>query len=98
MARKSDKSWPEIATDSWTLGMQASSVIAMRSMRLMLGGASGEHEAKTMVEEKVNAALGFWPAMMRGGFNQSPEAMTTRALAHYSKPVRANQRRLSRKS
>ncbi|ANU07267.1 hypothetical protein A6F65_00957 [Paraurantiacibacter namhicola] len=90
---------PEAATrlwfDSMSLAMEASSVIWLRSWRMMAGGALAEREGQRMVDEKLAAAATFWPAMMMAA-PFSPAAFGTQALAHYAKPVRANRRRLSR--
>ncbi len=96
MTESTTKSWPELAFDGWVLGTQMGAVIWLRSMRLMAGGKLAEVEAKRMVSEKVTASMTLLPALMAGGMNQTAEAMTSRAIAHYAKPVRANQRRLSR--
>ena len=91
-----EKSWPQLAFDSWMLAGETSMVIWLRSMRLMMGGRLAEREAERMISEKlvVNAAL--MPAMMAGGLHQSAQDVMARAIAHYRKPVRANRRRLSR--
>ena len=89
-------SWTRLAFDTWALSMEASYVIWLRSMRIMAGGKLAESEAERMVSEKMTAAITLWPAMMAGGFDQSAEEATGRALAHYGKPVRANRKRLSR--
>lgn len=95
MPRKTPTSWPEIAAETMFLGMEASSVIWLRSMRLMAGGRSAEREARRMVEEKLVAGAMLGPALMAKG---TTDAMTATAatLAHFGKPVRANRRRLSR--
>lgn len=96
MTNSTTKSWPELAVDGWLLGAQMGSVIWLRSMRLMGGGRLAEVEAQRMVSEKFTAGMTLLPALMAGGMSQTAEAMTGRAIAHYAKPVRANQRRLSR--
>ena len=39
------------------LAIELSSVIAMRTMRLMSGGVAATHEARLMVSEKMDAAF-----------------------------------------
>ena len=90
------KSWPELAIEGWVLGAEMSAVIWLRSLRMMTGGRLATREAERMVGEKVTAALGLVPAIMAGGLGQSAEEATSRAMAHYRKPVRANRKRLSR--
>jgi hypothetical protein len=38
MPRTSPKTWPDLAFASWTLMGEASMVVWLRSMRLMMGG------------------------------------------------------------
>ena len=98
MPRSNTKSWPELACAGWMLMGEASLVIWLRSMRLMMGGPLAQREAERMVAEKLAANLSLIPAVLAGGLTQTPEAAATRALAHYERPVRANRRRLSRES
>ena len=90
------KSWPELAIEGWMLGAEMSAVIWLRSLRMMTGGRLATREAERMVGEKVTAAMTLVPAILAGGLGQSAEEATGRAIAHYSKPVRANRKRLSR--
>lgn len=96
MSRKPTQSWPELALSSWLLMGEASLVIWLRSMRLMMGGPAAAHEAQRMLTEKFAANMTLLPALIAGGTNQSPEDVSAAALAHYARPVRANRRRLSR--
>ena len=99
MPRQSKKpaqtSWPELAFESWLLTGEASLVIALRSMRLMMGGPIAAREAQRMVSEKLAATMTLGTALMAGGLAQTPEALGAATLAHYARPVRANRRRLS---
>ena len=98
------KTWPELAFDSWLLMGEASMVVWLRSMRLMMGGPLAAREAERMVSEKIAASLTLMPALMpvlmpilvSGGAARSGEALGAATLAHYARPVRANRRRLSR--
>ncbi|MEL7690678.1 hypothetical protein [Citromicrobium bathyomarinum] len=96
MTKATPKTWPELAVESWMLGAEMGMVIWLRTLRMMSGGKIAEREARLMVSEKMTAAMTLMPALMAGGANQSAEKTTSRALAHYGKPVRANRRRLSR--
>ena len=99
MTRKTSAHPAQFAFDSWMLGMEAANVIWLRSMRMMGGGALAQREAQLMVSEKLTAGASLpfvlWPLIASGA---QPETVAKKALAHYSKPVRANQRRLSRAS
>ena len=90
------KTWPELMVEGWLLGAEMSAVIWMRSLRMMTGGALAQREAQRMVTEKMTAGMTLLPAIMAGGVNQSAEEATSRAIAHYRTPVRANRRRLGR--
>lgn len=96
MTKPTIKTWPELAYEGWLLGAEMNMVIWQRSVRMMLGGKRAEREAMRMVSEKVTTAMTLMPALMAGGLSQSPEETATRTLAHYSRPVRANRKRLSR--
>jgi hypothetical protein len=85
------KGWPELAIDSWMLGMDAASVMWLRSLRLMAGGPAAEREARRMITEKLTAAATL-PAAI--GTATAAEAIAAATLDHYGKPVRANRRRL----
>ena len=94
--KSSAKTWPELAIEGWVLGAEMSAVIWLRSLRMMTGGRLASSEAERMVGEKITAAMTLVPAILAGGLGQSAEEATGRAIAHYSKPVRANRKRLSR--
>lgn len=98
MTRAATKTWPELALSTWLLMGEASLVIWMRSARLMMGGAQASREAELMVTEKIAANMALLPALMSGGAAQTAEALSARTLSHYGKAVRANRRRLSRRS
>jgi hypothetical protein len=87
----------QIGADAFRLWADASSVVMLRSVRMMQGGVTAEKEAKLMVDEKLraNAMLGFamWPLLVSGA---APEALAKAAIGHYQKPVGANRRRLSK--
>ncbi|MGX7896934.1 hypothetical protein [Tsuneonella sp. HG222] len=86
----------DLWVDAWMLSFEAASVVWLRSLRMMSGGAIAEREGQRMISEKITASAMFWPAMIWGGALSSPEAFGTKALAHYAVPIRANRRRLSR--
>ena len=88
--------WTRLMIDSWTLGLEASQVMWLRSMRLMGGGALAEREASRMMSEKWAAGMTLLPFLALGGMGQSAEQLSRRTLDHYSPKVKANRRRLSR--
>jgi hypothetical protein len=85
-----------LAFDSWMLGAEAASVIAMRTARLAMGGAAAQAEAQRMVSEKALAAFALGADLASGKLGSTPETIARRTVAHYGKRVRANRRRLSK--
>jgi hypothetical protein len=88
--------WFKVGVSAWSLGLEASSVIAMRSLKIAAGGPQGEAEAQRMVAEKIDASLALQAMAMTGALGASPAAMSAKTLAHYRKKVRANRRRLAK--
>jgi hypothetical protein len=80
------------------VGWDANLVVAMRLMRLAVGGALAQREAQRMVAEKIAAiaeaqAAAITKLIMGGGM----AAATKSASAIYQRKVRANRRRLTRR-
>lgn len=96
MARRKDP-WTSLAFDTWALGLEASSVIGLRMMKLAAGGAAAQAEAQLMVGEKVAAGLTLPMLAMTGQLGASAPAIASGSLAHLRKKVRANRRRLSKR-
>jgi hypothetical protein len=86
--------WMAIGFDAWKLGMDANSVIALRVAKIATGGSAGTVEAELMVAEKMKAAAQLQTAFMTGRLGTTPAVVAKTTLRHYSKKVRANQRRL----
>jgi len=96
--------WRRIVLNLWyayiraaQVGWDANLVVAMRLMRLAVGGALAQREAQRMVTEKVAAiaeaqAAAITKMIMGGGM----AAATKSASAVYQRKVRANRRRLTR--
>ena len=87
--------WFRIGFDAWSLGWEASSVIALRSLELATGGAT-DAETRRMVVEKIDAALALQAKAMTGALGFDPASIAARSLTHYRRRVRANRRRLSK--
>ena len=88
--------WLRVGWDAWSLILEASSVIGMRTARIALGGAAGEAEARRMVSEKIDATLSLQALAMTGGLGFTAPAVAAKTLAHYRGRVRANRRRLAK--
>ena len=88
--------WPMVALDSWMLANEAAWVISLRCAKLAAGGTVANREAVTMVAEKMQAQAELASALATGAFGSDPSQVASRTIAHYSKRVRANRKRLSR--
>lgn len=95
MAKRKDP-WTSLAFDSWSLGLEASTVIGLRMMKLAAGGAAARAEAQLMVGEKVASSLTLPMLAMTGQLGASGPAIAAGSLAHLRGKVRANRRRLSK--
>jgi hypothetical protein len=93
MARHS--SWFGASMDAWMLGIEASTVIGLRTMKIAAGGADGQAEASLMVTEKMESLWLLQARAMTGGLGTSPERAVSSTIAHYRRKVRANRRRLA---
>ena len=72
------------------LGLESQQVIALRMLRLALGGPAAQAEASRMWLEKFDAAAQAGERLMRGDPSE-------KLIAGYRRKVRANARRLSGK-
>jgi len=88
--------WIGIGLDAWRLGLEASTVVGLRTLRIAQGGEAGRLEAERMVSEKVEAGFALQALAMRGGLGLTPAAASARTLAHYRRKVSANRRRPTR--
>jgi hypothetical protein len=77
------KSWYDLAM----LNMEAQQVIALRMMKLAMGGAAGKRESHLMVSEKMIAGALASAQAMTG-------ASSTKIIKGYRRKVKANRRRL----
>ena len=93
MAR-SRNPWLKLGFDAWSLGLEASSVIGLRTLKLAAGGATAEIESRRMIEEKVKAGLEWQTKALTGGLGVTPHRAAAKTLTHYRRKVRANRRRL----
>jgi hypothetical protein len=93
---KSRNPWLRLSLDAWSLGVEASTVVGLRTLKLAAGGEAADAEARRMVEEKVKAGLELQTMAVTGALGLTPERAATRAVAHYRRKVRANQRRLQK--
>jgi len=71
------------------LAVEANSVVALRMMKLMLGGTEARREAELMVREKIRAGLEATANLMAG-------ASGDEIVHRYRQHVAANAKRLGR--
>ena len=88
--------WYGIGLDAWRLGLEASAVIGLRTLKLAQGGPAAQAEAELMVGEKLAATVALGSMALTGGLGLNPAQASARTLAHYRKHVRANRRRLGK--
>jgi hypothetical protein len=88
--------WFGIGLDAWALAAESNMVIAMRIGAMAKGGPTAAREAERMVSEKVAANMDLGFDLMTGKLGFSPEAIVSGSIAHYSKAVRSNRRRLAK--
>lgn len=96
MRRPRANPWFGIGVDAWRLGMEASTVIGLRTLRIAQGGQIGRAEAERMVIEKVDAAIALQTLAMSGGLGMTPAGASARTLALYRRRISANRRRLAK--
>jgi hypothetical protein len=88
--------WIGIGFDAWRLGLEASTVIGLRTLRIAQGGEAARLETERMVSEKVEAGIALQALAMSGGLGLTPAHASARTLAHYRRKVSANRRRLTK--
>ena len=64
--------WIGIGFSTWALGVEASSVIALRTLKIAQGGSVGAAEAERMVQEKMDAAAELQQLALTGGLGLTP--------------------------
>jgi hypothetical protein len=88
--------WFLTSFKAWSLGLEASSVIALRTLKMTTGGAAAYKEACRMISEKFEAGLALQALASTSGLGFTPYSAAAKTLAHYGRRVRANRRRLSK--
>lgn len=83
--------WLRLTLDSTMLAVEAQTVIGLRFMMLGGGGVAAQAEAHRMVAEKASALWEAAGTLASGG-------SAHKVVAGYRKHVRANARRLRRRS
>ena len=81
---------------AWSVGLEASSVIALRTFKMFTGGLTAHKEACRMISEKFEAGVALQVLALTGGLGLTPHRAAAKTLAHYGRKVRANRRQLSK--
>jgi hypothetical protein len=92
MARRNP--WLSLGWNAWALGVEASTVIGLRAMKLAAGGAAAEAEAGRMIGEKIDAAVALQTMALSGDLGATPDRAAAKTISHLRRRVRANRRRL----
>jgi hypothetical protein len=96
MRRGRGNPWFGIGLQVWSLGLEASTVMGLRALKIARGGPSARAEAERMVSEKVEAAAALQVMALTGALGATAPHASARTIAHYRRKVRANRRRLSK--
>jgi len=91
---KKQQPWQSLAFDAWNLGLESSSVIALRTTQALMGGDRSGREARLMIIEKMRAVAEIQSAFMTGALGADPAGVTKKVLRTYTRKVKANRRRL----
>ncbi len=78
------------------LGLESSSVIGLRMLKVAAGGPAAQAETERMVSEKIASSLSLGASAFSGGLGLDPARAAAHTVAHYRRKVRANQRRLTK--
>jgi hypothetical protein len=87
-------SWPRLYQDLWSLTVEASHVIALRTFAIAAGGAHATVEVDRMIGEKMTALWALQSLFVTGALGFHTPTIAAKSVAHYRKAVRANRRRL----
>lgn len=89
--------WFGASIDAWALGTEASTVMALRTARIAMGGSAAVDEFNLMFTEKMAATFELQAAAMTGRLGTAPARATRKAIDFYRGKVRANRRRLAQR-
>ena len=86
--------WIGAGFDAWLLTLEATTVMALRTAKIMSGGDVDGRETRLMVAEKLQAAFELQMKAMTGALGTTPLSGSRAVLRHYKGKVAANRRRL----
>ena len=70
--------WVRFGFDAWSLGLEASSVIALRALKIATGGAEADAESRLMLREKLEAGWDLQTKALTGALGLTPDIATIR--------------------
>ena len=74
--------WASAGIDAWSLGIEASAVIGLRTVKMAAGGIDAAEEARLMVSEKMLAAFELQAALVTGRLGDDPLTGTSKTHRH----------------
>jgi hypothetical protein len=81
--------WLPTSFDAWSLGVEASTVIGLRLLKIESGGHAAEAEARQMINEKIESGFALQSMAWSGRLGHNAHDATRKTLAHYRIKVRA---------
>jgi hypothetical protein len=87
--------WAKVMSDAWALSFESSLVVALRAGKIAAGGEAARTEMNLMVAEKAEAAFFLQNRAASGQLGANAVDVSSNAIAHYRRKVRANRNRLS---
>lgn len=95
-SRTPSPNWFGIGLDAWSLAAESNMVIEMRLGAMASGGPAATREVQRMFSEKLSASVELGLDLATGKLGTSPEQIMSRSIAHYSRKVKSNRRRLAK--
>ena len=86
--------WFGVWLDSLSLGLEAASVVGLRTLTIGAGPAESLAEAQRMISEKIEVGLALQVKAVTGGLGMTALSAATETLDHYRQAVLANRSRL----
>lgn len=76
MIGSTGNAWFSASWEAWGLGMETSTVIALRTIKVAMGRDKDGREARLMVAEKIRTAMEVQIALMTGSLGLDPAVAT----------------------
>jgi ABC-type sugar transport system substrate-binding protein len=86
--------WFSLAAQMWLGALEAQQVVALRTAKVMRGGADAGPEMAKMVSEKIDAAMKAQQSGMELMLAGNGGQIARKTVSAYRRAIRANRRRL----